>query len=61
MKLKRYIAPCVKKLVAVEVETDLLAGSVVTPDTQVRATGQQVDSYDFSDTQFNQNWDSGSF
>ena len=51
-----YAAPCVLKKLPVELESDFLAGSTVTKNTKVKSTGQETVSYDFSDTQFNQQW-----
>lgn len=61
MQKKVYNAPCVLRTLPVELENDLLTGSVIKSESNVKATGQQVDSYDFSGTQFNQDWESGSF
>ena len=55
--MKKYLAPCVLKIVPVLLEEDILAGSVVTADTEVKTTGQEVKSYDFSETSFNQVWE----
>lgn len=57
MNMKKYLAPRVLNTVDVLLEEDFLAGSVVTKDTKVQTKGQEVQSYDFSDTQFNQVWE----
>lgn len=57
MKKKVYTAPRVLKTLPVEMEHDLLSGSVVTKDTRVKTTGQEVVSYDFSQPSFNQEWE----
>lgn len=57
MNKKKYLAPCVLNTVDVLLEEDFLTGSVVTKDTQVKTTGQEVVSHDFSDTSFNQVWE----
>ena len=57
MNKKKYLAPRVLNTVDVLLEEDFLTGSVVTKDTQVKTTGQEVVSHDFSDTSFNQVWE----
>ena len=57
MNKKKYLAPRVLNTVDVLLEEDFLTGSVVTKDTQVKSTGQEVVSHDFSDTSFNQVWE----
>ena len=54
---KRYLAPSVIKAVPVALETSLLAASTVKPDSEVKTTGQEVISMDFSQSSFNQEWD----
>jgi len=56
MKLK-YIAPAVKRSVEIEMESDLLQGSVVTPTSTVDTAGQTVQNHDFSDSGFNSKWE----
>ena len=56
MFLKYYQAPRVLNEQHVELESDLLTGSVVKTNTEVKTTGQKVDTYDFSAPQFNQDW-----
>lgn len=57
MNKKKYLAPCVLKTVEVLSEEDILAGSVVTKDSEIKTTGQEVVEYDFSDSSFNQVWE----
>ena len=57
MNMKKYLAPRVLNTVDVLLEEDFLAGSVVTKDTEVKTTGQEVVSHDFSDSSFNQVWE----
>lgn len=52
-----YIAPAVINRVSVELETPILAGSVVTNDSVIQTTGQGVETHDFSDSSFNQVWE----
>lgn len=54
---KRYIAPSIIKRVSVELETELLAGSTVQSKSEVKTTGQEVVTMDFSQSSFNQEWD----
>ena len=54
---KRYIAPSILKKVSVELETELLAGSTVQSKSEVKTTGQEVVTMDFSQSSFNQEWD----
>lgn len=57
MKKKYYVAPRVMKTASVFSEGSLLAGSVVTKDTKIETMGQEVKSYDFSGSSFNQIWE----
>ena len=52
-----YITPAVIKRVSVELESPVLAGSVVTKDSQIQTTGQEVETHDFSGSSFNQVWE----
>ena len=52
-----YITPAVIKRVSVELESPILAGSVVTKDSKISTTGQEVVTHDFSDSSFNQVWE----
>ena len=55
---KTYKAPAILREVNLQVEGEILTGSVVDTTTVV-STGQEVEEFDFSDTQFNQDWDWG--
>lgn len=57
MKKKKYISPRVLNTENVQLEDNLLAGSVVDKNTEVKTTGQEVVSYDFSGSSFNQSWE----
>ena len=57
MSKRMYRTPGVMKTVDVQLEKDLLAGSVVKKDTKVQTKGQEVASYDFSQSSFNQDWE----
>ena len=54
-----YVAPAVIRRVSMELETPILAGSVVNNSTSIKTAGQEVQSYDFSDpsSSFNQVWE----
>ena len=52
-----YIAPDILKQVSVYLENGILAGSVVTKDSNVQTAGQQTETYDFSASSFNQVWE----
>ena len=54
---RKYSSPAVLKEVPICFETRLLAGSVVTKDTGVKTAGQEVSTYDFSSSSFNQEWE----
>ena len=54
---KRYLAPAVIKQVSVELETDLLGASTVLRSSEVKTTGQEIVTMDFSQSSFNQDWD----
>jgi hypothetical protein len=61
VKKSLFESPAIVKVVHVAYENDILVGSVVKGGkTEVQTTGQQVKSYDFSDTSFNQDWETGS-
>ena len=58
MSKKMYRTPGVLKTVAVQLEKDFLAGSVVNKSTNVQTKGQEVVAYDFSKaSDFNQVWE----
>jgi len=54
---KKYISPSVIREVSIALETDLLAGSTVNKSSEVKTTGQEVVTMDFSQSSFNQEWD----
>lgn len=56
-KKLNYIAPDILKQVSVYLENGILAGSVVTKDSNIKTAGQQTEAYDFSDPSFNQVWE----
>ena len=57
MSKRMYKTPVVLKTVTVCLERDLLGESLVTKDTKVQTKGQDVVSYDFSGSSFNQEWE----
>ncbi len=57
MKKKTYEAPRVLKTVTFLMESNLLSGSVVDKDTNVKSMGQKEITYDFSSSSFNQEWE----
>jgi hypothetical protein len=56
MKKSLFVPPEVLQKVSLELEDQILAGSVA-DSTSVQTTGQEVDSYDFSQTAFNHTWE----
>lgn len=58
-KKLNYIAPDILKQVSVYLENGILAGSVVTKDSNIQTAGQQTETYDFSasSSSFNQVWE----
>ena len=54
---KSYLAPVVIKQVSVALEAGLLAASTVQPDSEVKTTGQEIVTMDFSQSSFNQEWE----
>ena len=40
-----------------ELESPILAGSVVNNSSEIKTTGQEVVPYDFSNSSFNQVWE----
>ena len=54
---KRYLAPRMIKQVSVELETNLLGASTIQTNSEVKTTGQEVVTMDFSQSSFNQDWD----
>ncbi len=60
VKKSLFESPAIVKVVHVAYENDILTGSVVkTSETEVKTNGQEVKSYDFSGTSFNQDWETG--
>ena len=59
MKMHDYVSPCVTGRVALQLESSLLQGSVVESIKEVQSTGQQVHSFEWTNSQpyFNHNWD----
>ena len=57
MKKKKYISPRVLNTENVLLENNLLAGSVVNKNSAVQTKGQEVVSYDFQSSDFNQVWE----
>lgn len=53
----KYIAPAVLRRVLIEMESDLLAGSTVTPQSKIETVGQKIETKDFSQTGFNSDWE----
>lgn len=56
-KKLNYTAPAVLDDLALELEAEILGASVVTEDTTVETEGQKIESYDFTDSSFNQVWE----
>ena len=54
---KKYISPSIIKEISIALETDLLAGSTVNKSSEVKTTGQEIVTMDFSQPSFNQEWD----
>lgn len=54
---KEYQSPRILKIVNIKLGNDLLSGSVVDSSTSVTSTGQEVVDYDFSNSEFNHNWE----
>ena len=52
-----YIAPAVLDDLALELEAEILGASVATEDTVVETKGQEIESYDFTTSSFNQEWE----
>ncbi len=60
MRKERFESPAVIQVLELDYDREIMAGSVVTVDSEVKTTGQEVKTYDFSDTSFNQDWEQGS-
>jgi hypothetical protein len=56
-KKLNYTAPAVLDDLALELEAEILGASVVTDDTTVETEGQKIETYDFTDSSFNQVWE----
>ena len=54
-----YTPPRVVRSLSLEMEQAILGGSVVDKIEGVHAVPQDVQTYDFSDTQFNHHWEGG--
>ena len=54
---KRYTSPRVLQETEILLERDFLTGSLVDNIESVTTTGQEVETFDFSETQFNHNWE----
>lgn len=52
----KYNSPKILKIKYIQLYQDLLTGSIVSENTTVESTGQEVVDYDFSDNEFNQEW-----
>ena len=57
MKKGTYSAPRVLKTATVQTEGCILAGSVVNKNSAVQTKGQEVITYDFQTSDFNQVWE----
>ncbi len=60
MRKSKYISPAVVRSVAIETDTEILAGSVVDVFNEggVQSTGQEVQEMDFSnETAFSHDWE----
>lgn len=55
-KMNTYQAPRVLQDLPLELESEILAGSV-SEKTTVKTTGQKVEEYNFAETSFNQVWE----
>ncbi|MCR5351357.1 MAG: hypothetical protein K6E35_02535 [Bacteroidales bacterium] len=56
-KLRKYSAPVVLDDLTLELEAEILGASAVVEETIVESAGQQVETVDFSDPAFNQQWE----
>lgn len=53
---RRYVAPRVRKKVELELEQDILLGSVVEKRLEVETAGHQTVDHDFTESGFNSEW-----
>lgn len=56
MMLQKYSKPLIKKIVLLT-KSDILSGSIVEANTEITIMGQEVIDFDFSDTEFNWEWE----
>lgn len=57
VNMKNYVSPTVLRRVSVQLESPILAGSVVDKIEKIETTGQQVETKDFSDySSFTHDW-----
>lgn len=54
---ERYVAPRVRKIVEMELEEDILLGSVVNQSTHIDTAGQTVENHSFEDSGFDAKWE----
>lgn len=54
---RTYKAPAVLRSVSVQMESPILTGSVVTPNTEIETAGQKVEERNFTDSGFNSVWE----
>lgn len=52
-----YKAPLVSKTVSVELEQNILAGSVITHNSVIESQGTQVEKRGFDESGFNHTWE----
>lgn len=55
-KKKQFVKPAVLEEVSLQLESPILEGSVV-DNTTIISTGQQVETHDFSGSDFNFQWE----
>lgn len=53
----KYESPMVLEDVIMELEHEILGASVITEDTTVETTGQEVIEYDFTGDEYYHNWE----
>ena len=53
---KQFTRPAILQDLSLLPDSPILAGSVV-DNTTIAATGQEVENYDFSENDFNHNWE----
>ena len=58
VRMKRKYIHTSIRFTEFEPETPILIGSIVTPNTTIQAVGQEIgDEYDFSQEEFNHEWE----